>query len=89
MPEAPLFHLINRVCELGGSLLLTSRERGDDWRIGLPDLRSRIRLAVPAALGAPDDELLRKVLVKLFADRQLVVDKSLIDFPDFENGTVA
>ena len=32
-----------------------------------------MRLAAPVSLGAPDDELLRKVLVKLFADRQLVV----------------
>ena len=37
-------------------------------------------MATPAALGAPDDELLRKVLVKLFADRQLVVDKPVIDY---------
>lgn len=80
VPETALFHLINRIRELGGSLLLTSRARGDDWRVELPDLRSRIRLAVPATVGAPDDELLRKVLVKLFADRQLVVDKPLIDF---------
>jgi chromosomal replication initiation ATPase DnaA len=80
VPEAPLFHLINRIREVGGSLLLTSRGRGDDWRIGLPDLRSRIRLAIPATLGAPDDELLRKVLVKLFSDRQLVVDRPLIDY---------
>ena len=37
-------------------------------------------MATPAALGAPDDDLLRKVLVKLFADRQLVVDKAVIDY---------
>ena len=80
VPEAALFHLINSVRELGGSLLLTSRSEPDDWRASLPDLRSRLRLAAPAALGAPDDELLRQVLVKLFADRQLVVDKPVIDY---------
>jgi len=79
-PETPLFHLINSVREVGGSLLLTSRSAADDWKVGLPDLLSRLRLATPAALGAPDDELLRKVLVKLFADRQLGVDKALIDY---------
>ena len=51
-----------------------------DWRVGLPDLRSRLRMATPVALGEPDDELLRKVLVKLFADRQLVVEKAVIDY---------
>jgi chromosomal replication initiation ATPase DnaA len=31
-------------------------------------------------LAAPDDSLLRAVLVKLFADRQLLVDESLVGF---------
>lgn len=80
VPEAALFHLINSVREAGGSLLITSREPADSWQVSLADLRSRLRLAAPAALGAPDDELLRKVLVKLFADRQLIVDKPVIDY---------
>ncbi len=80
VPEAELFHLINGVRELGGSLLLTARRRADDWQVGLPDLRSRLRLAAPVTLGAPEDELLRQVLVKLFADRQLAVDKPVIDY---------
>jgi chromosomal replication initiation ATPase DnaA len=79
-PETPLFHLINSVREVGGSLLITSRAPADEWHVRLADLRSRLRMAAPAALGAPDDELLRKVLVKLFADRQLMVDKPLIDY---------
>jgi chromosomal replication initiation ATPase DnaA len=32
------------------------------------------------ALTPPDDVLLRGVLVKLFADRQLAVDESLVGF---------
>lgn len=80
VPEAALFHLINSVREAGASLLITSQTPAEEWHVSLPDLRSRLRMAAPAALGAPDDELLRKVLVKLFADRQLVVDKPLIDY---------
>ena len=89
VPEQALFHLINRVVEARSTLLLTSRSAAEDWRISLPDLRSRLRLAAPAALGAPDDELLRQVLVKLFADRQLIVDKPVIDYLLLQNGTVA
>jgi chromosomal replication initiation ATPase DnaA len=59
---------------------LTSQTPADLWRVELPDLRSRLRLATPASLGAPDDELLRKVLVKLFADRQLLVEKAVVDY---------
>ena len=80
VPEAALFHLINRAKELGASLLMTAREPADRWPVSLPDLRSRLRLATPAVLGEPDDELLRKVLVKLFADRQLIVDSQVIDY---------
>jgi chromosomal replication initiation ATPase DnaA len=32
------------------------------------------------ALAPPDDALLRAVLVKLFADRQLAVDESLVGY---------
>jgi chromosomal replication initiation ATPase DnaA len=80
IPEAALFHLINSAKERNGSLLLTSRSVAEDWRIALPDLRSRLRMATPIWIGAPDDDLLRKVLVKLFADRQLIVEKPVIDY---------
>lgn len=80
VPQQALFHLINGARESAGSLLLTSRTPAADWRIGLPDLRSRLRMAAPLALEPPDDELLRKVLVKLFADRQLTIDKAVIDY---------
>lgn len=80
MPEDALFHLVNSAIEQNGSLLLVSRSAADRWQPDLPDLRSRLRLATPVMLGAPDDDLLRKVLVKLFADRQLIIEKNVIDY---------
>ena len=80
IPEAALFHVMNRVKEVGASLLMTARAAAQAWPIGLPDLRSRLRLATPVTLGPPDEALLRVVLVKLFADRQLIVDKPVIDY---------
>ena len=78
--EQLLFHLINSGKEAGAYLLVTSRRPAADWRVGLLDLRSRLRMAMPAAVARPDDDLLRKVLVKLFADRQLIVDRTVIDY---------
>jgi chromosomal replication initiation ATPase DnaA len=78
--EAALFHVINRTKEVGAWLLLTARDPAERWPVRLPDLRSRLRSASPVALGAPDEDLLRKVLVKLFADRQLLVEKGLVDY---------
>ncbi len=80
VPEKALFHLMNMAAEAATALLLTSRTPVADWQVGLPDLNSRLRLAAPAELTAPDDALLRQVMVKLFADRQLFIDKSVVDF---------
>lgn len=78
--ETGLFHLINATQEADGFLLLTARTPVSDWSVSLPDLLSRLRLATPAHLETPDDGLLRQVLVKLFADRQLEVEKPVIDY---------
>jgi len=79
-PEAALFHLLNLAKERGTTLLLTTRVAVSDLNIGLPDLASRLKSAQPVALGAPDDTLLRTVLVKLFADRQLSVEPELVEY---------
>lgn len=80
VPEQALFHLINHAKETEASILVTSRRESSKWRVALPDLRSRLRMAAPAALASPDDALLRQVLVKLFADRQLIVERAVLDF---------
>jgi chromosomal replication initiation ATPase DnaA len=78
--EAALFHLLNLSRERGAFLLLTSAAPVDSWGIRTPDLLSRLRLAPAVSLDPPDDALLKAVLVKLFVDRQLVVDTSVVDF---------
>jgi chromosomal replication initiation ATPase DnaA len=78
--EPALFHLLNLAQERGLSLLMTSRLPQAGMRIALPDLASRLRATPMVAVGAPDDDLLRRVLVKLFADRQLVVDLAVLDY---------
>ena len=78
--EQWLFHLLNSVRAHGGQLLMTSRRWPADWGVALPDLVSRLRTAHVVELHEPDDELLRAVLHKLFADRQLAVQPNVIDF---------
>jgi len=78
--EAALFHLLNRARERQAFLLLTSRRPAASLDLALPDLASRLRAALPAELTAPDDDLLQRVLVKLFADRQLLVDPGVVAF---------
>lgn len=78
--EASLFHLLNLARERGASVLVTGSAPVEQWGIATPDLLSRLRLAPSASIEPPDDALLRAVLVKLFIDRQLVVDTTVVDF---------
>jgi chromosomal replication initiation ATPase DnaA len=78
--ERALFHLINRARESSLSVLLTSRTAPGDLEVAVPDLRSRLRALPVVEVNAPDEALLKAVLVKLFADRQLNVDPAVIEF---------
>jgi chromosomal replication initiation ATPase DnaA len=78
--ERALFHLLNLVREEGAWLLLTARSAPAQWRVALPDLASRLRTIPALTLTPPDDALLRAVIVKLFADRQLAVDEALVSY---------
>lgn len=78
--EKELFHLINLATESGAYLAVTARQWPDSWGLQTKDLLSRLRRAPAVEIGEPDDTLVRAVLVKLFMDRQLQVDASVIEF---------
>lgn len=78
--EPSLFHLLNTITEKRISLLLTCRDPAAHWPVSLPDLASRLRAIPVVTIGTPDDMLLRAVLLKHFADRQLDVDPNVIGF---------
>ncbi|WP_246683746.1 hypothetical protein [Labrys sp. KNU-23] len=78
--ERALFHLLNLTGEAGASLLITAHEPPERWGLTLPDLISRLRAMTALTIATPDDDLFRMLLVKLFLDRQLIVDSSLVDF---------
>lgn len=78
--EHALFHLINMTRQDNAYVLLTSRSAPSNWAFDTPDLASRMRALPVVALSAPDDALLRALIVKLFADRQVTIDESLVSF---------
>ena len=61
-------------------MLITARSAPAVWAIRTRDLASRLKALPVVALAPPDDALLRAVLVKLFADRQLGVDEQLVSY---------
>lgn len=80
LDERALFHLLNYARQTGTHLLLASTADPASWSVALPDLASRLKALPVARLEPPDDHLLRGVLVKLFADRQLAVDEAVISY---------
>jgi chromosomal replication initiation ATPase DnaA len=78
--ERALFHLLNLAREEGAYLLLTTRRAPAAWTSAIRDLASRLKALPAVTMSAPDDTLLRAVLVKLFTDRQLGVDEALVGY---------
>ncbi|KAB2910614.1 MAG: hypothetical protein F9K29_24570 [Hyphomicrobiaceae bacterium] len=78
--ERVLFHLLNLVREHKLSMLLTSRIAPGELSVRLPDLRSRLRALPLVAIAAPDETLLKGVLVKHFSDRQLAVEPHVVSY---------
>jgi chromosomal replication initiation ATPase DnaA len=78
--ERVLFHLLNLTREHKLSMLLTSRRAPGELDVSLADLRSRLRALPVVAISPPDQNLLKAVLVKQFADRQLNVEPHVISY---------
>jgi len=78
--ERTLFHLLNLAREEEAFVLITARTSPTLWTIAIRDLASRLKALPAVAISAPDDGLLRAVLVKHFTDRQLAVDESLVTY---------
>ena len=78
--ERALFHLMNHAREHRSFVLVTSQSLPAQWPVALADLRSRLRASPAVELKAPDDALLRAVLVKHFADRQIAVDEPVLSY---------
>lgn len=78
--EVALLQLYNRLREENGYLLLTALRPVIQWDLKLPDLASRLTAAPAAAIGAPDDELLAALFIKMFDDRQLKVPEPVIRY---------
>jgi chromosomal replication initiation ATPase DnaA len=78
--ERALFHLLNLAREDEAYVLLTGRQLPSTFENGLRDLRSRLRAIPIVSMMPPDDQLLRALLVKFCADRQMSVDESVVGY---------
>lgn len=78
--ERALFHLLNLAREEGAYVLFTARTQPAGFPVVIRDLASRLRAIPTVTLAPPDDALLRALMVKLAADRQIELDEPLVNF---------
>ena len=78
--ERALFHLLNLAREDEAYVLITARVAPAGLPIELRDLRSRLRAVPVVQLTAPDDQLFRALIVKFCADRQMIIDESVVSY---------
>ncbi len=78
--ERDLFHLLNQSIRDFRPLLMTARTPPDTWCFETADVISRVRLAAHFGVFAAGDTQLAQMFVKLFGDRQLVVEPKTITY---------
>jgi chromosomal replication initiation ATPase DnaA len=78
--DRALFHLLNLAREDEAYILMTGRTPPSAIRVELRDLQSRLRAVPVVTLAPPDDHLFKALIVKFCADRQMVVDESLVSY---------
>ena len=80
IPEKLLYSLINIVEQENKYLLITSLKPLNKFDFKLKDLNSRINNCLFVEIGVPDDELIYALIVKNFSDRQINIDKKIIEY---------
>jgi chromosomal replication initiation ATPase DnaA len=78
--EKALFHLLNLAREKELYVLITAETAPSRWGVALPDLKSRLNALPTVEIGAPDEALLRTVMLKHFADRRLAIDPKVLTY---------
>ena len=78
--EEALFHFLNAIKSVQGSLLILSAMPVAVMKWALPDLMSRLKVINVAHIELPDDKLLFALLEKYFAERQLVAPHNMLHY---------
>jgi chromosomal replication initiation ATPase DnaA len=78
--ERAVFHLLNLARETNAFVLMTARTAPASFEVELRDAGSRLRAIPVVTVEPPDDQLLRALLVKFCADRQMAVDEGVVRY---------
>ena len=78
--EQILYSIFNLIDQDSKYMLINSLIPISEIKYNLPDLASRSKNCLYAEIENPDDELLFAIILKNFSDRQIKIEKKIIDF---------
>ena len=78
--ENLMYSLFNLIDQDSKYLLINSEIPLNEINFRLPDLVSRSKNLLHAKINSPDDELIFAIILKNFSDRQIYLEKKIIEF---------
>jgi len=78
--EKLIYSLLNIIESDNKYIIITSKEPIVNIEFSLADLKSRTKNFLLQSIEKPDDELIFALILKNLSDRQILIDKKLIDF---------
>ena len=78
--EEILYSIFNLIDQDSKYLLINSLKPINEVKFKLPDLESRAKNCLYAKIENPDDELIFAIILKNFSDRQIKIEKKIINF---------
>ncbi len=78
--QPTLFHLSNHAMRTNQPLLLLTRTQPRAWAIEVPDLASRLYAMRVLGIPEPDEDLLRDILLRMFARRAISPSPDAVDY---------
>ena len=78
--EKLIYSLFNLVDQDNKYLIINSIVPINETNFKLEDLKSRGKNCLFAEIGKPNDDLIFALILKNFSDRQIIIDKKIIDF---------
>ena len=78
--EKILYSIFNFVEQYNKYLIINSITPINSDKISLPDLKSRFKNCIYAKIEKPDDDMIFALVLKHFSDRQIKIEKKIIEY---------
>ena len=78
--EKILYSVFNFVDQYNKYLIINSIKSINSINFSLPDLKSRLKNCIFAQIEKPDDDMIFALVLKHFSDRQIKIEKKIIEY---------